>query len=147
MAMTARPMRTAAACAGNIRFWVPHRPWRQIAGSAAAARWCWAGSRRERAGQCVEYRDQPPPPYPGVARDLLIGQGNTLGRPVLPRGHGADAEDGPAGGQDDETGMHARASGGELALPDPCRGALVAAVGAVEIGGNAHLGGHAGTGG
>ena len=114
--------------------------------ASAAAGWHLAGLSRERAGQNGEHPDQPAPPHPGVALDLLHRSGQPLGGPRLPswpprrrRGRATRR------GQDDKTGIDVRAAGGELALPDRCRRALVAAVRAVEIGADAHLGGRAGT--
>jgi len=51
----------------------------------------------------------------------------------------------PGGRKDGEADMDVRARGGELAWPDRRRGALIAAVQAVEVGANGHLAGHAGT--
>ena len=114
---------------------------RRAAGSAfAATRWHGADPSQERAGQQVQNPDRPPPPYPGIARKLLINQGNTVWRPVLPDGLGADAENRPARGQNGKTSTDPRSGGGgELAMPNCCRGPLIAAVRAVEISANAHL--------
>lgn len=119
----------------------------RAAGSAfAATRWHGADPVQERAGQQVQNPDRPPPPYPGIARKLLISQGNTVWRPVLPDGLGADAENRPARGQNGKTSTDPRpGGGGELAMPHCCRGPLIAAIRAVEIGANAHLSSHART--
>ena len=119
----------------------------RAAGSAfAATRWHGADPVQEWAGQQVQNPDRPPPPYPGIAGKLLINQRNAVWRPVLPDGLGADAENRPARGQNGKTSTDPRSGGGgELAMPHCCRGPLIAAIRAVEIGTNADLGGHART--
>src|SRR6185437_14659383 len=112
----------------------------------AATRWHGADPGQERTGQQVQNPDRPAPPYPGIARKLLINQGNTVWRPILPDGLRADAENRPARRQNAKANTDPRpGSGGELAMPHCCRGPLIAAIRAVEIGANAHLSSHART--
>ena len=61
-------------------------------------------------------------------------------RPVCPINLGVEAEYGKAcPGRDNEADNDLRASGSELAVANRCRGALIAAIRAVEIGADGHV--------
>ena len=71
---------------------------------------------------------------------MALVQGDALWRPVCPINLGVEAEYGKAcPGQDNEVDNDLRASGSELAVANRCRGTLIAAIRAVEIGADGHV--------